>query len=55
MAYSGMFQVDPSGIIVTEIDTFIELVPNVNDRQEIANIILNEQNGNNEAQGTKCD
>ena len=55
MAYSGMFQVDPSGSIVAEVDTFKEIVPNANDRQVIANIILNEQNGNNQSKGTKCD
>ncbi|MFD2529775.1 MULTISPECIES: hypothetical protein [Polaribacter] len=54
MAYSGMFQVNSNGTIVTENDTFKELVPNANDRQAIADIILNEQNGNNDAQGTKC-
>jgi hypothetical protein len=55
MVYSGMFQVDPSGNIATEIDTFKELVPNASDRQAIADIILNEQNGNNDANGTECD
>ena len=54
MAYSGMFQVDPSGNIATEIDTFIELISNASDRQAKADIILNEQKGNNEAQGTEC-
>jgi hypothetical protein len=55
MAYSGMFQVDPNGNIATEIDTFKKLVPISSYRQEIANIILNEQKGNNDAKGTKCD
>jgi hypothetical protein len=54
MVYSGMFQVYPSGIIATEIDTFKKLVPNESDRQAIADIIMNEQNGNNDAQGTEC-
>ena len=54
MAYGGMFQVDPSGNIVTETDTFKELVPNSSDRQEIADIIISEQNNNNDAKGTKC-
>ena len=36
MAYSGMFQVGPSGNIATEIDTFIELISNASDRQAIA-------------------
>lgn len=55
MVYSGMFQVYPSGNIAIEIDAFKELVPNANDRQAIADIILNEQNGNNDAKGTECD
>lgn len=54
MAYSGMFNVDPRGKIATEIDAFKELVPNANDRQAIADIVMNEQNGNYDAQGTKC-
>lgn len=55
MVYSGMFQVDQNGKIINEIDTFKNLVPSAADRQAIANIILNEQNGNNNAKGTKCD
>ena len=54
MVYSGMFQVDPNGNMITEIDTFKELVPNAIDRQEIVDIILNEHHGNNDAKGTKC-
>lgn len=54
MAYSGMFQVDPGGNIATEVVAFKELVPNANDRQAIADIIFNEQNGNNDAKGTEC-
>ncbi|WP_165930157.1 hypothetical protein [Flavobacterium sandaracinum] len=55
MAFSGMFQTDPNGTIVAETDTFKEIVPNANDRQAIANIILNEQNGNNQSKGSKCE
>ena len=55
MVYSGMFKVNPSGIITSEIDAFKELVPNPSKRQAIADIILNEQKGNDDAQGTKCD
>ncbi|SEE07504.1 hypothetical protein SAMN05444353_0605 [Polaribacter dokdonensis DSW-5] len=50
-----MFQVDPSGKIVTEIDTFKELVPNASDRQAIADLMFNENKGNKDAKGTKCD
>lgn len=55
MSYAGMFQVDPSGNIAAEIDTFKELKPNPSDRQAIADIIMNEQKGNKDAKGTKCD
>ena len=56
MAWGGLFQVDPStGLISLETDSFKELVPNANDRQEIANIVLNEIKGNSDAQGTQCD
>ena len=54
MVYSGMFQVDPNGNTITEIDTFKELVPNAIDRQEIVDIILNKHHGNNDAKGTTC-
>ena len=55
LAYGGMFQVDASGKIVTEIDTFKELVPNASDRQAIADLMFNENKGNKDAKGTKCD
>ncbi|MEN8702574.1 MAG: hypothetical protein ABF311_09895 [Polaribacter sp.] len=55
LAYGGMFQVDPSGKIVTEIDTFKELVPNASDRQAIADLMFNENKGNKDAKGIKCD
>ncbi len=56
MAFGGLFQTDPiTGKITTETDSFVELVPNSNDRQAIADIVMNEKNGNYDAQGTKCD
>ncbi|WP_145993583.1 hypothetical protein [Tenacibaculum dicentrarchi] len=55
MAYGGMFQVDSSGNIAIETDTFKKLVPKLNDRQKIANIVVNEQKNNDYAKGTKCD
>ncbi|MCG8802270.1 hypothetical protein [Tenacibaculum finnmarkense] len=55
MAYGGMFQVDSSGKIAIETDTFKKLVPKLNDRQKIANIVVNEQKNNDYAKGTKCD
>ena len=55
MAWGGLFQIDPvTGLIVNETNSFMELVPSANARQEIANKLLNEQNGNNDAQGSKC-
>ena len=54
MTYGGMFQVDPSGNITSETDTFKKLVPNSSDRQKIADIVVNEQKNNNDARGTKC-
>ncbi|RXG22387.1 hypothetical protein [Leeuwenhoekiella marinoflava] len=55
MAYGGMFQVDSNGNIAAETDTFKALVPDSNERQKIADIVLNESNGNNDAKGTECD
>ena len=54
MSFSGQFSVYPNGDIATTTDTFLELVPNANKRQEIVDIILNEQTNNNDAQGTDC-
>ena len=54
MSFSGQFSVYPNGDIATTTDTFLELVPNANKRQEIVDIILNEQINNNDAQGTDC-
>lgn len=53
-SYGGLFQVDVNGNITTETDSFKRLVPNVKDRQDIANKILNEQNNTKNAKGTKC-
>mgnify|MGYP003634620284 FL=1 len=54
MAFGGLFQIDTSGNIVSEIDSFKALVPDSNKRKEIAKKILNEQKGNTKAKGTKC-
>lgn len=54
MAWGGMFQVDADGNIEVMTNTFEELVPDANDRQEIANILFNEQKGNSDAKGTEC-
>jgi hypothetical protein len=54
MAFSGQFQTNSSNIIVSTTDSFLELVPNLADRQNIVNIIINEQINNNDAQGTDC-
>lgn len=53
-SYGGLFQTDANGTITTETDSFKELVPKSKDRQDIANKILNEQNNNGNAKGTKC-
>ncbi|MDO4782278.1 MAG: hypothetical protein Q4A09_03555 [Capnocytophaga felis] len=53
-SYGGLFQTDVNGTITTETDSFKQLVPNAKDRQDIANKILNEQNNNGNAKGTKC-
>lgn len=55
MSFSGQFVVDINGNIVSSSDTFEALVPNSSERQQIVNIILNEQNNNSDAQGTSCD
>lgn len=55
MAFGGLFTVDANtGLINSETDSFIALIPVAADRQKIADIIVNEQNSNNNAQGTKC-
>ncbi|WP_392448257.1 SprT-like domain-containing protein [Capnocytophaga canis] len=54
LSFGGLFQTDENGTITTETDGFKELVPKPEDRQDIANKILNEQNNNGNAKGTKC-
>ena len=54
MAFSSQFNIDEDGNISSTSDTFEELVPDASDRQDIINIILNEQNGTNDAQGGQC-
>ena len=54
LSFGGLFQVDVNGKIVTETDSFKELVPKPEDRQDIADKILNEQNNTRNAKGTKC-
>lgn len=54
MAWGGLFQVDNDGNIDSMTDSFQELVPNANERQDIANKLLNELKGNSNAQGTEC-
>lgn len=52
----GLFEIDSNtGLITNETDSFKELVPSADDRQEIANILFNEQKGNSDAKGTECD
>ncbi|MEE9408889.1 MAG: hypothetical protein V3V28_12530 [Polaribacter sp.] len=51
--YLSFFYEDSSGNIV-ETDSFIALIPNQSDRDNIRNILINEQNGNNDAKGEKC-
>ncbi len=53
MGYGGLYFEDSSGNI-TETDSFKSLVPDSQKRLNIRNIILAEQNGNNDAKGTKC-
>ena len=53
MAFGGLFYTDSDGNIV-ETDSFIALVPDPNDRHEIKIILENEQDGNTEAKGSKC-
>ncbi|MFK8285285.1 SprT-like domain-containing protein [Capnocytophaga canis] len=54
LSFGGLFQVDVNGKIVTETDSFKELIPELQDRQDIADKILNEQNNTRNAKGTKC-
>lgn len=54
MAFSGQFQVDEYDNIVSETDSFKAQIPDSNNRKEIVKNILNEQKGNSNAKGTKC-
>ncbi|MGO4912823.1 hypothetical protein [Leeuwenhoekiella sp. W20_SRS_FM14] len=54
MSFGGLFQVYQNGQIATSTDAFIDLVPNLTERQNIANKILNENNANTQSQGSKC-
>jgi hypothetical protein len=53
MAFGGLFYTDSDGNIV-ETDSFIALVSDPKDRHEIKIILENEQDGNTEAKGSKC-
>ena len=53
MSYGGMYYYDSSNNLIFT-DSFIELVPNLNDRNNIVNILINEQEGNNQALGSNC-
>ncbi len=50
---SGLYYKDSEGNQI-ETDSFIELVPDLDNRQKIKNILINEQNGNTDAKGEKC-
>ncbi|MFY0631629.1 MAG: hypothetical protein JXR05_14735 [Flavobacteriaceae bacterium] len=54
MSFIGLFTTDNNGIINSENDTFITLIPNASERQNIATIVFNELKGNNAANGQKC-
>jgi hypothetical protein len=54
LAFSGQFQVYPNGNLASSSNAFLQLVPNANDRQDIADINMNEQKNNGDAQGTDC-
>jgi hypothetical protein len=53
MAFKGMFYRD-SNNITRETDAFIDLIPDTNKRDEIIAILINEQKGNADAKGKKC-
>ncbi|MDO4782280.1 MAG: hypothetical protein Q4A09_03565 [Capnocytophaga felis] len=54
LSFGGLFQVDEYGNITTETNSFKELVPKPEDRQDIADKILNEQNNTRNAKGSRC-
>ncbi|WP_067151739.1 trypsin inhibitor-like cysteine-rich domain-containing protein [Pseudotamlana agarivorans] len=53
LAYGGLYYNDSNNKQI-ETDTFISLVPNLNDRNKIKNILMNEQDGNHSSKGTEC-
>lgn len=55
MAFSGQFTVDFDGNIESYSETFSELIPDADDRQEIVDIVINEQLNNNDALGSNCE
>lgn len=54
MAFGGLFYRDISGELIAT-NSFKELVPNQNDRENIKRILSDEAAGNNNAKGKKCD
>ncbi len=50
---SGLYYKDSKGNQI-ETDSFIALIPDALKRQQIKNILYNEQEGNTNAKGTKC-
>lgn len=55
MAFGGLYTQDPISGAINYTDSFIELVPNEEDREDIINIIINEQNGTSDAEGSTCE
>ncbi|MCH7413264.1 hypothetical protein MM213_07205 [Belliella sp. R4-6] len=51
MAFGGLFKTNTN----TPTDSFKELIPKSSDRLKIKNILKNEQDGNENAKGVKCD
>lgn len=54
MAFSRQFSVKTNGDIVSTTDTFLELVPSEQERQDILEILNNEKEGNGNSQGSQC-
>ena len=53
MAFGGLNYKDSTGNRI-DTDSFKALVPNKADRDKIKNLLINEQNGNSNAKGSKC-
>jgi hypothetical protein len=51
MAFGGLFKTNTN----TPTDSFKALIPKSSDRMVIKNILKNEKDGNENAQGVKCD